>query len=64
MKEAKLFSFVITSYNNYKYIREAVDSVLMQDYPCIQLIFSNDGSVDFNAEELSGYVEVAKDRIL
>lgn len=57
MKEAKLFSFVITSYNNYKYIREAVDSVLMQDYPCIQLIFSNDGSADFNAEELSDYVE-------
>lgn len=57
MKEAKLFSFVITSYNNYKYIREAVDSVLMQDYPCVQLIFSNDGSADFNAEELSDYVE-------
>ena len=60
MKEAKLFSFVITSYNNYKYIREAVDSVLMQDYPRIQLIFSNDGSADFNAEELSDYVEGRK----
>lgn len=60
MKGAKLFSFVITSYNNYKYIREAVDSVLMQDYPCIQLIFSNDGSADFSAEELSDYVEGRK----
>ena len=60
MKEAKLFSFAITSYNNYKYIREAVDSVLMQDYPCVQLIFSNDGSADFNAEELSDYVEGRK----
>lgn len=58
--EAKLMSFVITSYNNYKYIRDAVDSVLAQDYPRIQLIFSNDGSSDFDADELRAYVEAHK----
>lgn len=56
MIDHKLVSFVITSYNNYKYIYEAVESVLSQDYPRIQLIFSNDGSPDFNADELQDYV--------
>ena len=55
--EHKLVSFVITSYNNYKYIYEAVESVLTQDYPRIQLIFSNDGSPDFDADALQSYVD-------
>lgn len=59
-RENALFSFVITSYNNYKYIYEAVDSVLAQDYPRIQLIFSNDGSSDFDAAKLSAYLDENK----
>ena len=59
-KEDGLFSFVITSYNNYKYIYEAVNSVLAQDYPRIQLIFSNDGSSDFDAAKLSAYLDENK----
>ena len=58
--DGKLVSFVVTSYNNYKYIREAVDSVLAQDYPRIQIIFSNDGSPDFRADELQAYVNEHK----
>lgn len=56
-----LVSFSITSYNNYKYIFEAVDSVLKQNYPRIQLIISNDGSKDFNEQELQNYIDTHKD---
>lgn len=54
---AKLFTFVITSYKNHKYIYEAVDSVLEQDYPRIQLIFSDDGSGDFDTKALQSYLD-------
>lgn len=59
-KEAPLFSFVITSYKNHEYIREAVDSVLTQDYPSIQLIVSDDGSCDFDEKALNAYIEAHK----
>lgn len=55
-----LVSFSITSYNNYKYIFEAVDSLLAQDYPRIQLILSNDGSKDFKEQELQDYIDTHK----
>lgn len=56
-KNVPLFSFAIVSYNNYRYIFEAVDSVLQQTYPAIELLIANDGSSDFNQEELSAYIE-------
>lgn len=56
-KNVPLFSFAIVSYNNYRYIFEAVDSVLQQTYPDIELLIANDGSSDFNQEELSAYIE-------
>lgn len=55
-----LFTFAITAYNNYKYLFEALESVFIQDYPNIQLIISNDGSSDFNDEELQQYIDAHK----
>lgn len=55
-----VFSFAIVSYNNYRYIFEAVDSVLQQTYPAIELLVANDGSSDFNQEELSAYIDAHK----
>lgn len=55
-----VFSFAIVSYNNYRYIFEAVDSVLQQTYPAIELLIANDGSSDFNQEELSAYIDAHK----
>lgn len=43
-----LVSVIILSYNNYRYLDEALDSLLSQDYPNIELILSNDASRDFN----------------
>lgn len=60
MSKQPLFSFGIVSYNNYKYIMEAVDSVLMQTYSNIELIISNDGSPDFDEDELRDHIEKNK----
>lgn len=61
MKDYPLFSFVIVSYKNFKYIYECIDSVLMQDYPNIELIISNDGSDDFDDIKLKDYINEHKD---
>lgn len=54
----------VAAYNNYIYLKEAVDSILMQDYPSIELIISNDGSTDFKEDEIAEYIEAnAKDNI-
>ncbi len=52
-----LFSIIIVSYNNYKYIYDAIDSVLQQTYPNIEIIISNDASGDFLQEEIETYIE-------
>lgn len=49
-------SILLISYNNFKYIFEALDSIFKQDYDNIQLIISDDGSKDFNEKELLQYI--------
>ena len=55
-----LVTFAIVSYNNYKYIKEALNSVFIQTYPNIQLIISNDASDDFDEEDLELYLNENK----
>jgi len=54
MKKEKqpLVSIIILAYNNYKYIFDALNSVLIQDYPNIEIVINNDGSQDFNESEI------------
>lgn len=56
MNEKPLLSVAILAYKNYQYIKEALGSVFIQDYPNIQLIISNDGSDDFDESELVIYI--------
>lgn len=51
--ETKLpkFTVIIPVYNGSNYLREAIDSVLSQNYPNIELIVINDGSRDNGATE-------------
>lgn len=58
--EKLLVSVAVLSYNNYRYIKDCVRSILQQDYPRIQLIISDDSSSDFDAEEISRYIEEHK----
>ena len=52
---APLVSIVVPSYNHARYLREAIDSILAQDYPNIELIVIDDGSTDGSPEILRGY---------
>ncbi len=50
-------SVVVISYNQEDVIREAVDSVLGQDWPNLELILSDDGSKDGTVAILKEYAE-------
>ena len=50
-----LVSIVIPSYNHERYLAAAIDSVLAQDYPRIELIVIDDGSTDGSPEVLKRY---------
>ncbi|MEO6280714.1 glycosyltransferase family A protein [Roseateles sp.] len=54
-KVTGLVSVIIPAYNAAAYVAEAVDSVLAQDYPHVEVIVVNDGSKDNTLEVLRGY---------
>lgn len=43
------------AYNDEKTIKRAIDSVLMQDYPNVELIVLDDGSTDHTGDIVKGY---------
>jgi glycosyltransferase involved in cell wall biosynthesis len=55
--ERPLVSIVIPTYNRSAYLGEAIESVLAQDYPQIELIVIDDGSTDDTAAVLSRYAD-------
>jgi glycosyltransferase involved in cell wall biosynthesis len=50
-----LVSIVIPSYNHARYLSDAIDSILAQDYPHIELIVIDDGSTDGSKDILAQY---------
>ena len=52
-----LVSIVIPMYQSEKYIRECIDSVLIQNYPHIEVILVNDGSVDTSVSICEEYIK-------
>ena len=60
--EKGLITFVITIYRNFAEVYETADSLFMQDYPLLELILSDDGSPEWDAEQpaLAEYLEVHK----
>lgn len=52
---SKIVSIVVPAYNHATYLSAAIDSVLSQDYPNVELIVLDDGSTDNTDEVLRGY---------
>ena len=48
-------SIVIPAYNHGRYLAEAIESVLAQDYPAVDLTVVNDGSTDNTADVLAAF---------
>ena len=56
----KLVSIVLPVYNGQKYIRQSIDSILLQTYHNIELIIVNDCSTDDTLAIISKYAEKDK----
>ena len=50
-------SVIIPCYNAERYIQEAIESVLTQAYPEIEIIVVDDGSKDSSIEKLTPYLD-------
>lgn len=51
-------SVLILLYNNINYYKECISSVLKQIYKNIEIVISDDGSENFNKNELLNYIQV------
>ena len=45
-----LVSIIVLSYKNLEYIKETLDSIIMQNYNNIELIIGDDGTEQFNED--------------
>lgn len=50
-----MVSVIIAAYNAEKYVGQAIDSVLAQSYPSVEVIVVDDGSTDRTAAIVKGY---------
>ena len=60
--ENKLVSIITPCYNTGKLISRLLDSVLMQDYPSIEMIVVDDGSTDNSKEVIEDYIPKFSER--
>lgn len=59
-----LVSVVIPTYNQIEFVRETFDSVLAQDYPCLEIIITDDGSEDGTSDVIEEYAARYPEKIV
>lgn len=59
---ANLVSIITPCYNTGKYLPTLLKSILFQDYPHIEMIAIDDGSIDNTAEVIKSYIPQFKDK--
>jgi len=58
MSGEPLVTAIIAAYNGEQYLAEAIQSVLAQDYPRVELVVIDDGSTDATAAVAARFVQV------
>lgn len=58
--EKPLVSIIILTYNNFRYFKQCIDSILCQDYKKIEIIISDDFSKSFDEKSIENYLETKK----
>jgi len=58
-----LISILIPYYNHNLYIKETLDSVIIDSYPNKEIIIINDGSTDLNDSNITGWIEQNRQKI-
>jgi len=64
MEQYPLVSVIMATYNTSKYVGMAVESVLAQDYPAIEIIVVDDGSTDDTQVVLSKYLNDSRVKLV
>jgi glycosyltransferase involved in cell wall biosynthesis len=64
MKKEPLVSIITPVLNGIKYLRQCVESVLNQDYPCVEHVFVDGGSTDGTLELLEEYQKKYPEKIV
>lgn len=55
--QRNVFSVVVLCYKHFEYVKQAISSVLSQDYASVELIVSDDGSANFPKSEIESFIQ-------
>lgn len=63
MSSSPLVSIICTVYNQEDYVKEALDSVLLTDYPHLELIIVDNGSTDYSSKRIKDWLQEHEDKL-